>query len=212
MVNFYLTFLSDPPDKKNGTIASDGSYSGQLLSYNGAYNNKIKTLWDKPFVINFDYKYVSGGASDWRHIFSYGTHINSYGTDDAWWALTAPGAGFRTAGVNSGLSDDQKFHNIKLVYDGAYHKIYIDNVLKETKNINDMRSNINSRTTAFYFSGGGHYSELQCEVKNFYITRDAASFSGNTFVLDSNIVKKITYNNSKVSQIIYNGTPLWLTQ
>ena len=156
----YMDFASTPPAKMDGTI-TDGVYKGNVISWNGG--DKVNALWDKPFTMNFDYKYVSGGASDWSNIFAFGTHINHY-SDSFVYNLAITGRSNR--GVYAFDANDHTFHNWQIKYDGTSLFYFLDGKQVATTKPTDKRK-------AFYFSGGGFYSRLECEIKNFLVTRDA---------------------------------------
>lgn len=156
----WMDWTSDPPPKMKGNI-TDGVYKGSLISWNGG--DKVNALWDKPFVINFDYKYISGGASDWANIFAFGTHTNHYSRDKFVYTISLTGRSQRDM-IYSFDANNHDFHNWQIKYNGTSLIYLLDGKQVATVNPTD-------KPKAFYFSGGGFCSVLDCEIKNFCIYR-----------------------------------------
>lgn len=154
------------------------AWEGGLVALRGSIN------LNQDWILQFDWKYISGGSYDWDHIFSFGTH-DYYGGDSSYYAIYDQGPRDHT-GIMHVSRDSSKYHTYKAVYDSKNKKLYgyDGNTLINTQNVTL------GTTSGLYFNGSGYGRRMNAYLKNV------------KFALGSKILPpdyNLTYINIKIS-------------
>lgn len=130
------------------------AWEGGLVAYRGSIN------LNQDWILQFDWKYISGGSYDWNHIFSFGTH-NYYGGDSSYYAIYDQGLRDGTS-IMHVSRDSSKYHTYKAIYDSTNKLLYgyDNNILVNTQNVSL------GITSGLYFNGSGNGYRMNAYLKN----------------------------------------------
>ena len=166
----------------NTTIVAGGGYATTNLMTS---RNNGGIDFSKDCCIYFEYKFISNGASDWNHIFSFGTHNNDGGDSSYYQVYTnAP----RESPSFMQAPSDSNWHSLMLSFTTEASNTtisgYIDDALSKTITVSNLGTIL-----SFYLFGSGCGNEMTAYIRNFKLFQGIKNYltDGNVPILYSDI-------------------------